>query len=477
MAGGGLLQLVAYGSQDLYLTSNATVTFFKNVTRRHTAFSIESIQQTLNGSVGFGQRVTATISRNGDLMMGAMLEVQLPELPVGNHSWVQGVGYRLLETVELDIGGQRIDRITGQYMDMLQELTVKEDKQAGLNKMVGRDWTGKDAAGNLAKFCGSPRKVPKLYIPLTFFFSKSPSLALPLIALQYHEVKLTFTFAAASDLIRTWEGKTGATPDRWAPYTGTVLPVLNEVDLYIDYTFLDSDERRKFATVSHEMLIEQVQFTGVESITVNSASTFHKQRLNLNHPCKALIWTCAHEVSSGGILGGNATVSYPSISLDAFDCSEYAGFDKLITPGDANTQLYTYNHTTAANNFMNDIVETVPHNNPVAECKLTLNGHDRMSEREGTYFQLVQPQMHWPRVPSKPIMTYSFALSPSDISPSGSANFSRIDTAHLMLKFRASHKSVPVAPAESVQRNFALYAINYNVLRILSGMGGLAFSN
>lgn len=494
MSGGGLLQLVAYGSQDVYLTGNATVTFFKSVSRRHTAFAIESIQQTINGTVDFNQRVTATISRNGDLMYGAMLEITVPTIAENvDASWVSGLAYAILNVAELDIGGQRIDRITGQYLDMMQELSIKEEKQAGLNKMVGRDWTGKDVFGLPSKI-GGMKNPGKMYLPLDFFFSKSPNLALPIIALQYHEVKLTFTFAEASTCLRSYVAASATTPEGWGRFTGTVPAGKLDCALYIDYVFLDSDERRKFAQVSHEMLVTQVQHTGVESLSITGKGTTYKQRLNLNHPCKALIWTCAAELGSdlGGANGGasaNVTFSMPSRSLDAFDCSEYSGYDmakvNILANGGvraglaASTHAYITGHQHAIastiDEHMSTFASAAPGNNPVIEAKLTLNGHDRFSEREGTYFQYVQPYMHWPRVPTKPIMTYSFAISPADQSPSGTANFSRIDTAHLNLKFAASTSEV--FKNKTVQRNFALYAINYNVLRILSGMGGLAFSN
>lgn len=492
MAGGGLLQLVAYGSQDVYLTSNASVTFFKAVHRRHTAFSIESIIQTLNGTVGWTQRVTATISRNGDLLYGTCLEIKLPEIGE-DHSWVKGVGFRMIESCELDIGGQRIDKIDGRYMDMMQELSVKEDKQYGLDKMVGRDWTGLDAFGLPDKKCGSPRKMGKLYVPINFFYSMSPSLALPLISLQYHEVKLTFTFASYHDVLRTWRpatdhaGSGTGVPAGWRSYTGPA-PDAFSADLYVDYVFLDTDERRKFATVSHEILITQVQNTGREQLTVNSKDTFQKVRLNLNHPVKAIIWATPHADSDSHVITtpdskiDDIKFTSPSISLDAFNYDEYAGFNRVkghAYPGaDATRSNYEYDMGNVELKGWDSIADSVPMNNPIAQAKLTLNGHDRFSERDGTYFQLVQPYMHWPRVPKKPVMTYSFAISPSDLSPSGTANFSRIDTAHLMLKFHATHRDPHImGGATSVQRNLDLYAINFNVLRLLSGMGGLAFSN
>jgi hypothetical protein len=358
--GGGLLQLVAYGAQDVYLTGNPQITFFKVVYRRHTNFSIESIVQSFNGNVSSGGRVTCQISRNGDLLHKLYLEVtgsfSAHVTQVGNNPALLKAGHKLINKVELEIGGQLIDRQYGDWMHIWNELTLPEGKKTGFDKMINSS--------------------DKLYIPLEFWFCRNVGLALPLIALQYHEVKVNIEF---SDL------------------------TITSASLYADYIFLDTDERRRFAQLSHEYLIEQVQFTGEEQIGTGKAV-----KMSFNHPVKELIWRVSKS-----------------------DYTEYRELDN---------------------------------------AKLMLNGNDRFSERDGKYFTLVQPYQHHTNIPHTDhgIHVYSFALKPEEHQPSGTLNMSRIDTASLQITNSTAGESADV---------MKLYAVNYNVLRILSGMGGLAYSN
>ena len=384
--GGGLMQLVAYGAQDIYLTGNPQITFFKVVYRRHTNFSMESIEQTFNGTADFGKRVTATISRNGDLVNGMWLELQVTSAAVADY----GFGNALVKTAELEIGGQLIDKHYGEWMSIWGELSTPAGKLAGYDTMVGNvnDGTGITAATH------------QLDVPLQFWFCRNPGLALPLIALQYHEVKLVLELETATNLNRVNDGA----------FTDF------SVKLWVDYVYLDTDERRRFAQISHEYLIEQVQFTGDESVTDN---TDKKMTLNFNHPCKELLWVI--QPSGNGNLG------------------------KL--------------------NF--------GPNNTFSKAKLQLNGHDRFAERRVEYFKNVQPYKHHTRVgrsgANQVIHCYSFALQPEEHQPSGTCNFSRIDNAVLTL--------TSVQTVGNVAGVCKVFAVNYNVLRIMSGMGGLAYSN
>ena len=397
--GGGLMQLVAYGAQDIYLTGNPQITFFKVVYRRHTNFSMESIEQTFNGSPDFGKKVTVTVSRNGDLITKVYLQTDMPEIDAGTSgfSWIAEVGHFLIKSVEVEIGGQRIDKHYGRWLSIWNDLTVDAGKADGYNNMIGNI-----DAMTLPTTSPDNKDGLRLYVPLQFWFCRNAGLALPLIALQYHEVKFNIEFAALADL-----ADSGANN-----YTGT--PSLANTSLYIDYIYLDTDERRRFAQTSHEYLIEQLQFTGDESLSgINN-----KVKLNFNHPVKELIWV----VQSDETTGNNYT--------DA------------VTSG----------------------------SNPCVEGKLQLNGHDRFSPRQGRYFNLVQPYQHHSNVPASGINLYSFALKPEEHQPSGSANLSRIDNATLTLQITSAANG-------NTNTVVAVYAVNYNVLRIMSGMGGLAYSN
>ena len=392
--GGGLMQLVAYGAQDIYLTGNPQITFFKVVYRRHTNFSVESIEQTFNGSPDFGKKVTVTVSRNGDLITNVYLQATLPAVTAGTSSftWSAEAGHALIKSVEVEIGGQRIDKQYSDWLSIWQQLTQAAGTATVYNKMIGN--VAPVTTTLATTVVGTEYTV---YVPLQFWFNRNPGLALPLIALQYHEVKFNIEFAAAADCATNASQATGVT--------------LGDTSLYVDYVYLDTDERRRFAQTSHEYLIEQLQFTGDESLS----GTNNKVKLNFNHPVKFLVWVVKED---------------------------------------------------AAANFVYNNAGTPALNN-VATSKLQLNGHDRFSERSGDYFNWVQPYQCFGASPAAGINVYSFALKPAEHQPSGTANMSRIDNATLNITLIAGLTSGTAK----------VYAVNYNVLRIMSGMGGLAYSN
>ena len=374
--GGGLMQLVAYGAQDIYLSGNPQITFWKVVYRRHTNFSMEAIDQQFNGSADWGKKVSCTVSRNGDLIHRVYVQVDLPKLD-GTEDGIAGyeddLGHKLIASVECEVGGQRIDKHYGEWLHIWNELSQTSGHWDGYSQMINGVAVDELSSNKLGG--------RTLYIPLQFWFCRNPGLALPLIALQYHEVKLVVEFAGADTCV-----------------TGAHKP-FNSATLYVDYIYLDTDERRRFAQVTHEYLIEQLQFTGEEKAQ-------SKVKLNFNHPCKELVWV---------------------MQADQAGVGEYIeGYE---------------------------------------EAHLQLNGHDRTSSRKASYYQLVQPYQHHERVPSSAISVYSFALRPEEHQPSGSCNMSRIDNATLNLKGVTTTDTVKV------------FATNYNVLRIMSGMGGLSFSS
>jgi hypothetical protein len=404
--GGGLLQLVAYGAQDVYLTGNPQITFFKVVYRRHTNFAIEAISQTFNGTPGYGNRVTCQISRNGDLVHRMYLSLKISNAD----TYCAFYGLRVINYVEIEIGGQKIDKHYSHWMYVWNELSLPKSKRDGYNKMVGQ------SGGTLTD--------QTLYIPLEFWFCRNVGLALPLIALQYHEVKINIQFET-SDLCK------GA--------AGTLSTFPNAI-LWVDYVFLDTDERRRFAQLSHEYLIEQLQFTGSESVSSTKLNT----KLSFNHPCKELVWF-ANKKSATAHTANNNWFNYTTLP------------EVITLP-------YYYNKNTLHNTAVSSTTS-----NPVVTSKLILNGNDRFSARPGSYFNLIQPFQHHENIPTNAgINVYSFALKPEEHQPSGTLNMSRIDTATLSIDFKTG---------SDTNTTLNVYAVNYNVLRILSGMGGLAYSN
>ena len=558
--GGGLMQLVAYGAQDVYLTGNPQITFWKVTYRRHTNFAMESIEQTFNGQADFGRRVTCTISRNGDLAYRTYLQVTLPEINQSMKApqdagvwarWLDFPGEQMISQVEVEIGGQRIDRQYGDWMHIWNQLTLSAEQQRGYYKMVGNTTQltficdpsfaavdGPCASGAPVQVCEPRNALPEttLYVPFQFWYCRNPGLALPLIALQYHEVKINLDIRPIDECL--WAVNTLDCSPNSKVSVKSVTPYnqsLVAASLYVDYVFLDTDERRRMAQNPHEYLIEQLQFTGDESV----GSSSNKIKLNLNHPCKELIFVVQPDANVDYCASLNCnTMLYKTLGAQPFNYTD--GIDALPNAihafGGANAVAATtgsyidasglfndpgagdvdavswwnYNGQTNGGGFDNGLGVTGslggntgyggavnsgpvtgpganPVNsgvsdagtfvlaetsldlhcwgeNPVVTAKLQLNGQDRFSEREGTYFDLVQPYQHHTRNPDTGINVYSFALRPEEHQPSGSCNFSRIDNATLQLVL--SNATVAGTNTAKVR----VYATNYNVLRVMSGI-------
>jgi len=426
--GGGLMQLVAYGAQDIYLTGNPQITFFKVVYRRHTNFSMELIEQTLNGTVASSARLTATISRNGDLVHKMYVNWN-PALTILGGSCCYP-SHTLLKEIEVEIGGQKIDKHYGHWLTAWHELTSPNTSCSfpsipnGITKFATSIPTGKgdgveipvrptqeQAMAFHGKFT-TPGTVEECsaWVPLQFWFNRNPGLALPLIALQYHEVKVILELC---------------TDEQLASITRTIST--SQLKLWAEYIYLDTDERRRFAQVSHEYLIEQLQFQN------STAST--SIDLNFNHPVKELIFS-GDRTSVGGPNGSIAT--------------------------------HTRLSTNVAGNA--DLRNVAQGDGSGCAVGLKLNGHERFTPQHLDYFTRTQVWQHHTGnggvQKTDSLAVYSFALKPEEHQPSGTCNFSRIDNAQL---------TFTNTPRTTV--NVRIYAINYNVLRIMSGMGGLAYSN
>jgi hypothetical protein len=527
--GGGLMQLVAYGAQDVYLTGNPQITFWKVTYRRHTNYSMESIEQTFNGQADFGRRVTCTISRNGDLAYRTYLQVTLPEINqqlVGSGQkgvwarWLDFPGEQMISQVEVEIGGQRIDRQYGDWMHLWNQLTLSKEQERGYFKMIGNTTQltfitdpsfssvdGPCSSNAPTQVCEPRSALPEttLYVPFQFWYCRNPGLALPLIALQYHEVKINLDIRPIDECL--WAiGDLTSSDGTSKRVTNAYNQSLVAASLYVDYVFLDTDERRRMAQNPHEYLIEQLQFTGDESV----GSSSNKIKLNFNHPCKELVFIvqpdanvdyCSSLTAGTNLYRtlGAQPFNYTD-GIDALPNSIMAfGGEKTTSTGDFINGSGLFNDpgavdvTTGGNNswaalgvgaypaFVNDSPSGVSDagtfvltessldmhcwgQNPVVTAKLQLNGQDRFSEREGTYFDQVQPYQHHTRAPDTGINVYSFALRPEEHQPSGSCNFSRIDNATLQLVL--SNATVQGTNTAKVR----VYAVNYNVLRVMSGI-------
>ena len=681
--GGGLLQLVAYGSQDMYLTGNPQITFFKTVYRRHTNFSIESVKQGFQGTPDFGKSVASTLQKNGDLIYKAYLQVHLPKIKLAKSStdggivdnlatkrafrWLNWIGHVIIKTVEVEIGGQKIDKQTGEWLHLWAELTCPPGKAAGYAEMVGNvplltqiyfnyerkrpnntniqnETPSGDYNFSDNPFSSATSEITTneytLYIPLQFWFCKNPGLALPIIALQYHDININIEFRELNECIWAVALKDdkhssfkidnfgGAAITGVSDSGSDILPSINgsETRLYVDYIFLDTEERRRFAQVAHEYLIEQVQFKGSQTITSGASTTStteHTIKLNFTHPVKELVWVVQRDEfiddsysqqragkqyfnytnrwdftnftgtpenwAGPGLKGGRGVqnlwhglptvkveAQFSDLNSDLTDISHtsssfkegkltsvrpdtgvtneniYQGYNDVkdytsgidgyvkLNPGitggdtltsanlssvvltgnlaiwpetaDGNIQLSgdnrmfvqgdyrnrtlsqlmgshvwtgvgsvstgnthtTYNTSTGAPNYeVHDSTVTLLDSgkNPIKKAKITLNGNDRFSEREGFYFNVVQPYQHHTNCPAPGINVYSFALNPEEHQPSGTCNFSRIDSKELNFTLELDNFCT------SKTFRVKVYALNYNVLRIMSGMAGLAYSS
>jgi hypothetical protein len=396
---------------------------------------MEPFRVNMSGEPIWGTRQSAVVNRYADLMFSTYIQVELPTNNLAGHpaKWNHGylndqgtyLGYNLVDRVEIDIGGQVIDRLYSEYMVLWSSLTFSSNKLANLSRMLSTPRYRAD----ILTFGTNPgcsndngrQSIPNiLYIPLPFFYTQNPGTALPLIALQYHEVKINVYWKSPQEVAGNYNTEI------------PVLPNATSAALYVDYVYLDTDERRRFAQQSHEYLIEQVQFN--EDVGIATAAK--RIDLTFNHPVKELIW-----------------VVQPSCYT--------------------NCKVPTSNYR--ASSAQTRLTPFVYDGAPVFEQTIQINGQDRLDRRYGDYFNKVQSFQHHTGVPvGTAAFSYSFAIRPEEHQPSGTCNFSRIDTATLVLTLDGADY---IEDSNDRTWNVRIYAINYNVLRVMSGMGGLAFSN
>jgi len=470
------MQLVAYGASDVYLTGDPKVTFFQSAYKRHTNFAMETIQQTVSGNSGPGGLVSVTMARSGDLI-GDMFVVLQPsptavsQLTSDNRgndmAWV---AERAFSSIELFIGGQSIDKHYQLWFRLYSEVFLNETKKMNYGKLA-----------SIATY-SQGNSIAYAYLPLIFFFNRNPGLYLPLIALQYHEVRIDFTLSS-----------------QYANYFST-----NPFAVWANYVYLDTVEREKFAKTPHEYLIEQVQHINPDPVGSSNENTPSLIRLQYNHPVKELIW-CYQNNSitsnpnalwnfSSSVANVNVTVDLNKIAQStSFTPPNWTGAPVLFTPPLLSSNLYVVqgsgitagsNISVQSNVLSGNVFWTeagMPRygataNNiygqevgPMHQAKLILNGTDRFVPQFGKYFNQYQPYVYHTGSPYPGIYVYSFAIKPEELQPSGTCNFSRIDIAQIAVNLKTG------VPYQNIQQQ--MFAVNYNILRIQSGLGGVAFAN
>ena len=439
---GGLLQLVATGRQDIYLSGNPQMTFFKQVYRRYTNFSMETQRIPFDTSVDFGKLISLTIPRNGDLLSQMYLDIQLPYItPNGPQSppniqpngleidpptdytnpcttcvsWVNGIGYAMIDYISIWIGQQEVDRQYGEFMYLWTQLTTPGAKRDGVNFMVG----------HMNVYDETQQQGPlRLLVPLHFWFCRNIGLALPLLALQATPIKIYIKLKGANDVIFTNELNEAAINGQPRPQNLMKSPpIITEMTLWGDYIYLDTEERRRFVSSKHEYLIEQTQQQKRYSIPQRSRTA--TVPLTFNHPMKELLWV----VNQDRMLNSNEWFNYGSRML-----LEYG----------------------------------IPNLDIIQDALFQFDGYDRFETQCAQYFRLMVPWQRHTAIPCDFIYVYSFSLAPEASQPQGTCNGSRLDTITLQMTMNPR--------ITSYNAGVTVYAINYNVLRIVAGLGGVLFT-
>jgi len=513
---GGLIQLIAHGSQDFYLTGNPQITFFKTVYRRYTNFSTETIEHQFTGEPNFNKRLSSRIIKNGDLLTKMYVKICVGKVCLKNlyntqytddidtdidtktnklsgykFAWVRRLGHAILKEISVDFGGNVIDRQYGTWLDIWYELSRNPDHDVGYAHMIGD-------VPELTEYNSRDKDEYTMYIPLQFWFNRFCGLAVPLIALQYHEMNIHIELEKIEKLIIVND------------CIDKSEICLKDVSLLIDYVYLDTDERKRFAQVGHEYLVEQLQWNGIERAIDN----IKRYRLDFNHPVKELFWA----LKQGNYISGKAFVYYShekewciedaaktilkkSISIGnnpkdivggkwiKIDPKEISTVDNLNIRNNYNQKVYVNPNSLMIDDYgiTNKICANITINkngkiickdiettitirdlsfpvemmndtrfnakdpivyqfnnygllidgtvNPVRTTSLQLNGNDRFDTREGAYFNYVQPEYHHRNTPADGINVYSFSLFPEEYQPSGAANFSRIEKSDLIVGF------------------------------------------
>lgn len=499
---GGIIQLIAYGSEDLYLTGNPQITFFNTVYRRYTNFSSEYIElyQQSTVSINGQNRVLLSfkIDRNADLIYDSYFIINLPAITTNGipFGWVEDVGNCITYKMQLLIGGQIIEERTGLWNSIESRINLENNKLKNYKSMI-------DGTNNLNYTNQPGLKASKLYIPLNFFFCKNSGLALPLISLQYTDVYINIELNSTNNIYRIGNplispqkmlGDYDLNPENLEYKTKiqTLSPnsnqytLLNDIfapnwkptfNLLVNYIYLDEDERTKLAQNSLEYLITQVQSDIFQGL-IAGPNTLD---LKFLHPTKELIWVLQ---DSENYLTNDwlnfTNLEYPDnltfINQNLFNNSIQLYYPSL-------KQYLNSNTITDYFTFIQDEYGTIDINNEnidsdynnyfsiMKNAKLMFNSHDRFSEKEYGFFERLQIYKYHNGSGGHGIFCYNFGLKPDEFQPSGTCNLSRIQKQQLKMELFSNKNKY------YRKYNCYIYAVNYNVLRIMGGIGQMVFSN
>jgi hypothetical protein len=412
--GASSIVLLAKGPQDVQLTGTPSFSFFRYAYKQHTNFSTDSVEMVADGDTTWGGSFRVILKPFGDLITDAYVAVQLPAVtvtgPVQKVNWIDNLGYAMLERVELWIGGLLIERQSGEWMEIWSQLTLTGDKQNALSNMIGYKSSLTFPAASIA---------PQLiYIPLSLFFCRHLGCALPILAIQGQVVELRFKFRPAASLVHTYH------PDNVV----NVGPLEN-VSVFVSYVYLGDAERKTFIQKPLTYLAEVVIDNGTNVI---GGATGTSVELVFYNPVKEVIFVVQR-----------ANASSTTFALNADNIPDYNNWFDYSSTATQGEQL-----------------------NMVSNILFQINGQDVITAREAQYYNQYVPWRVHTHAPDVGIFCYSFALKPEDIQPSGTANFSRFDSAILRVQFNEVAKYPCYLRA---------YALTYNCLEVKNGQAALVY--
>ena len=505
---GGYIQLAAYGSQDYYLTSNPQISFFKTVYRRYTNFSMDFYRVNPENNLTLSDKNTTTykfkIDRNADLISNIFFVFLIPDIYSSENTefkWIPNLGFNIIESVSFFIGGSKIDEQYGEWMYIWSEMTMVESKKKNFYEMVGNTWdlyNPKRDSGNGNVY---PNKtvndfIPSIFgrkirVPLYFWFSTNPSLAVPLVALQYHPVEISIILRKINDLFTIIDREVGSTTAAKRIKTNpninsevydrrygihnfikdpTFVDSINgervlksfPIDPYLDinYIYLSMDEMKRFAQTEHKYLINQVKKSSfkeqIGSITLD---------LLIHHPTTLLVVI----VKRSDMEDFNKWNNFTNW-IDRFTAPYKPGFFNEYF----DNNLSNSNELSEVANESN--IDIRKNKDCIKSISLKLNGVERFAAQEGDFFNKCQSFLFCKGQPPDGVYPYSFSLDPFKYQPSGSCNMSRFSSIQLEMETQ----NVPIDPATGEYKykfDINVYSMNYNILRIISGQGNVEFSN
>jgi len=527
MPSGGLMQLVSYGSENLYLTGNPQITFFKTAYQRHTNFAYEWVPEYFDPTLSFDttsrSSMTVPIKRNGDLIRDVALVIDIPNIYSSeeeNFKWVKNLGHVFIHNTEFIIGAQCISKLYGQWMNIWYELTTPVSRRPGFDELIGNVQQVYDPAiyyGEIGETATASIQKRRLRVPLPFWFTTHPGLAVPLIAIQYTEVSINIDFRCLNDLftigipsvsptelfenpivgpnsnhveLKKELSEQGYGPNNifWKFVSGLLTPGIWNQNVYLDikYVYLDITERRIFAAAVSEYLITQVErleFRGLQGVEQEDIEFFH--------PVKEMIWVFQRD----DVQNRNQWTNYTTLCHD----EDYPTFLEIVKfrknavkmglkPGpladcvlpsglDVNEFLDVLNCTDTERLSLSNMDAFDKYLNIMYFGEFLFNAHLRQNSKSSVYYTAEEPyDAHTTTPPcSKQIYMMSFAEAPEQVQPSGSANFSMFKQAQFNFTLK---ERIPKGECADVELfNLFFYVRNINVLRIMNGIGGLVFAN